>query len=255
MTTPVFTGSGVALLTAFDRDGALATGATAALAENLFAEGITAFLVAGTAGEFFLLDDAERVALVRAVRNALPAAATVLAHVGGVPGDRAAAITAATVDVGADAIVALPLGIDALPAYYDEIVTAAADTPVMAYHLPQLGASIPLSRFAQLGVRALKDSDGDVARLRDEVQAGIEVYTGAPNTLAAMHGLGGPGTLVGLANSHPQLTIAAFAGDLDAQRELDALEPASLDDFPTRLKVMTAERCSFPTTSRGKALA
>ncbi len=253
MTAPVFTGSGVALLTVFDDDGRLLPHTTAELAQSLFGEGITAFLVAGTAGEFFLLEDHERVELVAAVREALPATATVLAHVGGVPGDRAEAMAKAAVGAGADALVALPLGIDDLPSYYAGIVGAAANKAVLAYHLPQAGASIPVSLLPDLGVRAVKDSEGDLARLTDEVRAGLEVYTGAPNTLAAAHGLGAPGTLVGLANSHPQLTIAAFSGDPEAQTRLTALEPASLDDFPTGLKFLAAERFAIPSGSRGKA--
>jgi 4-hydroxy-tetrahydrodipicolinate synthase len=253
MTAPVFAGSGAALLTLFDDDGRLLGDATAELAQNLFSEGITAFLIAGTAGEFFLIDDDERVELVSAVRRALPETATVLAHVGGVPGDRAEAMAKAAVAAGADGLVALPLGIDDLPSYYAGIVGAAGSTPVLAYHLPQAGASIPVAVLAELGVRAVKDSEGDLDRLREEIQTGLEVYTGAPNTLAAMHELGAPGTLVGLANSHPDVSIAAFSGNADAQARLSALEPASLDDFPTGLKVMTAERFAIPTGSRGKA--
>ncbi|MCU1462016.1 MAG: putative Dihydrodipicolinate synthase [Acidimicrobiales bacterium] len=252
MTAPVFTGSGVALLTLFDDDDQLLVDTTAELAQNLLGDGITAFLIAGTAGEFFLLEDHERIELVASVRRALPASATVLAHVGGVPSDRTEPMAKAAVDSGADALVALPLGIDDQRAYYAGIVSAAAGTPVLAYHLPQAGASIPVSLLPELGVQAVKDSEGDLARLTHEVQAGLEVYTGAPNTVAAMHELGAPGTLVGLANSNPQLSVAAFSGDLEAQARLNALEPASLDDFPTGLKVMTAERFAIPTGSRGK---
>lgn len=252
MAAPVFAGSGVALLTLFDDDGRLLPELTADLAHSLFDEGITAFLVAGTAGEFFLLEDDERIGLVGALRSSLPPTATILAHVGGVPGERADAMAEAAVGAGADAIVALPLGIDDQHGYYAGIIAAAAGTPVLAYHLPQAGASIPLGLLLDLGVDAVKDSEGDIARLTDAFRNGVEVYTGAPNTLVAVHDLGAPGTLVGLANSHPNLTIAAFAGDRAAQDQLNALEAASLDDFPTGLKVMTAARLAIPTSSRGK---
>ncbi|MCU1358201.1 MAG: putative Dihydrodipicolinate synthase [Acidimicrobiales bacterium] len=253
MAAPVFAGSGVALLTLFDDDGRLLPDLTAELAQSLFAKGITAFLVAGTAGEFFLLEDDERIELVDVLRSSLPAPATVLAHVGGVPGERAEAMAAAAVGAGADAIVALPLGIDDQRRYYAGIVAAVPGTPVLAYHLPQAGVSIPVDLLPELGVDAVKDSEGDVARLTAAVRGGIEVYTGAPDTLVAMHDLGAPGTLVGLANSHPTLTIAAFSGDRHAQDQLDALEPASLDDFPTGLKTMTGAHLAIPTGSRGKA--
>ena len=254
MTAPVFTGSGAALLTLFDVDGRLLIDSTAELAQNLYSEGITAFLVAGTGGEFFLLEDLERIELFAAVRSALPVGATVLGHVGGVPGGRAELLTKSAVQAGVDAVVALPLGIEDHRAYYAGIVGAAGSVPVLAYHLPQAGASIPVELLPELGLRGVKDSEGDPARLRQVMQTGLEVYTGAPNTLTLMHELAAPGTLLGLANSHPALCISAFAGDQSAQQQLDALETASLEDFPTGMKAMTTERFTIPTFSRGKAV-
>jgi 4-hydroxy-tetrahydrodipicolinate synthase len=249
----IFEGTGVALLTLFDDDGRLLSAATSNLARQLHADGIAAFLIAGTCGEFFHLEDHERVELVARVRADLPATATVVAHVGGVPGERAEALAGAVVSAGANAVIALPPDVDDRHRYYNGIVAAVPGTPVMAYHLPQLGAFIELDQLASLGVSAVKDSEGDLKRLAREVEIGLEVYTGAPTALVAAHELGAPGVLVGLANSHPETCIAAFGGDPEAQALIADLEPASLEDFPANLKKMTSRRIAIPVATRGKS--
>lgn len=249
----IFEGTGVALLTLFDDDGRVLPETTSDLAQQLQADGITAFLIAGTCGEFFLLEDHERIELVARVRADLPSTSTVIAHVGGVPGGRAEALARGAVSAGADAVIALPLDVDDRHRYYDGIVASVPGTPVMAYHLPQVGASIDIDVLASLGVSAVKDSEGDVTRLAREVEIGLEVYTGAPTALSAAHELGAPGVLVGLANSHPDTCIAAFGGDPEAQALLVDLEPASLEDFPANLKKMTSRRIAIPVATRGSS--
>jgi 4-hydroxy-tetrahydrodipicolinate synthase len=249
----IFAGTGVALLTLFDDDGRLLSAATSNLARQLHADGITGFLIAGTCGEFYLLEDHERIDLVARVRADLPVTATVIAHVGGVPGERAESLARAAVSAGANAVIALPLDIDDQYRYYHGIVAAVPGTPVMAYHLPQLGASIELDQLASLGVSAVKDSEGDLTRLARSVEIGLEVYTGAPTTLMAARELGAPGVLVGLANSHPDTCIAAFGGDPGAQAMLADLEPASLEDFPANLKKMTSRRITISLATRGSS--
>src|ERR1022692_799162 len=91
----VFSGVGVALVTFFDRAGDVDPAATAAHAADLVARGMRAVLVAGTTGEAGQLTAAERVALIRAVRAALPAEVPVLAGTGAASTEAAVELTPA----------------------------------------------------------------------------------------------------------------------------------------------------------------
>jgi len=251
-TRAIAPGAGAALITLFGESGRLLEAETAQHAQQLVDHGARSILVAGTAGEFWSLSDEERVALIGAVRRQLPAGVPVIGHVGGVPADRAAALARAATAEGADAVVALPLGIEdgQLPAYYEGICDAAG-VPTIAYHLPQAGANIPLDVLRDLGVAATKDSSGDGERLAEEVlELGLEVYTGAPSLLGLSHDLGAAGAVMGITNVLPELTSRAIEGDRDALREVAAASPASARNFPAGLKEMTAQRWGTPTASR-----
>jgi 4-hydroxy-tetrahydrodipicolinate synthase len=251
-TTVLAPGAGVALITLFAADGALLAEATAELAAGLVEAGAASVLVAGTSGEFWALDDDERVALTRAVRTAVPAHVPVIGHVGGVGVDRAVALAGAMNDVGVAGMLALPLGVAAedLASFYGAIVDAA-DVPVVAYHLPQAGANVGLDLLVELGVAAVKDSSGDGERLAEEVLGlGIETYTGAPTLLGLAHDLGAAGALMGIANVRPELARRAFDGDRQALRDLAAESAQSSSNFPAGLKDMTSGRWGTPSHTR-----
>ena len=75
----LFTGVGVALVTLMDDAGDVDAAATGTLAAELADRGMRAVLACGTTGEAGTLTDAERVAVIRAVRDALPSEVQVLA--------------------------------------------------------------------------------------------------------------------------------------------------------------------------------
>ena len=84
-------------------------------------------LVAGTTGEASTLSDAERTALVSAVREAIPAGIPVLAGTGATETDRAVELTTAACAAGADAVLAWPPpGSEDLPGYFAALAKAAA---------------------------------------------------------------------------------------------------------------------------------
>ena len=123
----VFSGVGVALVTFFDRAGEVDATATAAHAADLVARGMRAVLVAGTTGEAGQLTGQERIALIRAVRAALPAEVPVLAGTGTATAQSAVELTTAAVRAGADAVLAYPPpGSADLAGFFDAVAAAAA---------------------------------------------------------------------------------------------------------------------------------
>ena len=169
---PVFTGVGVALVTLFDDSGALDAPATAALAADLVDAGVQGVVVAGTTGEAATLDPDERIALLTAVRAAVPSATPVIAGTGAPSARQAVRLTRDALEHGADAVLVLapPAASDVRP-YYEAVADVAGGAGrVLAYHFPAVSPpGIPVSVLRDLPVAGCKDSSGDAGRLLEEV--------------------------------------------------------------------------------------
>ena len=249
----LFTGVGVALVTLLDDAGGVDADATGAFAAELADRGMQAVLACGTTGEAGALTDAERVAVIRAVREALPAGIQVLAGTGAASPERAAELTAAAVGAGADAVLAWPPpGSDDLNGYYTAVGRAAPAVPVLAYHIPWVSApGVPVSALADLPIAGLKDSSGDPDRLLAEVaRYPGRTYVGSSALLVLAGPLGGTGAILAVANAEPELCCAAFAGDAEAQRRLIDVHLAVREGGVPALKQILAERRGTVALSR-----
>ena len=233
---PLFRGVGVALVTLFDAEGTPDMAATAAHAARVVERGVRAVLLAGTTGEFWALSETDRVELIRAVRSALPSEVPVLAGTGADDTDTAVRLTSAAVTAGADAVLVLsPRGATDLRDYYNAAVAdAAADRPVLGYHMPVISSpGLPLDQLATLPIQGIKDSSLDPRRLLAELDIpDFHVITGVDSLLSYAGPLGCAGALPAMANVEPELCIAAFAGDVAAQRRLAPIERSALEGFP-----------------------
>ena len=135
--------------------------------------------------------------------------------------------------------------------YYAEVVRAAdGAVPVLAYHFPAMSAPgidvELLPRLVDVGVAGIKDSSGDPSRLVRTLDVFDGwLYVGSPWLLSAAGPLGATGAILAVANVEPALSIAAFAGDVDAQR---ALTPSALAAGPGRRQA-PARRAHRPVQS------
>ncbi len=249
----VFTGVGVALVTLFDQDGHLDATATAALAGDLVDRGMRGVLVCGTTGEAGKLTGAERRDLVATVRAAVPREVPVLAGTGAPNGDAAAELTTAAIEAGADAVLAWPPpGSADLAGYYAQVAAAAAGRPVLAYHIPWISApGVPVTTLARLPVSGVKDSSGNPDRLLAEVtRYPGSTYVGSSALLALAGPLGATGAILAVANVEPELCVAAFAGEAQAQRDLADVHLAVREGGPAELKRILARRHHTVALSR-----
>jgi 4-hydroxy-tetrahydrodipicolinate synthase len=251
--TELFNGVGVALVTVFAGDGAVDPAATAGHAAALAARGMRAVLVCGTTGEAGTLSAAERVRLVSAVREAVPAAVPVLAGTGAQSAVQAAELTADAVRAGADAVLAYPPpGSADLAGCYRLIAGQAAGRPVLAYHVPWVSApGVPVGELPGLPVTGIKDSSGSADRLLDELaHYQGSIYVGSSALLALAGPMGGTGAILALANTEPELCCQAFAGDGGAQRQLATAHLDVRAGGPAAIKAILAGRGGFPAFSR-----
>jgi 4-hydroxy-tetrahydrodipicolinate synthase len=253
VTSPVFTGVGVALVTLFDDRGDLDAPATADLAAQLVDLGMRAVVVAGTTGEAAALDADERVALLEAVRRRVPPPIPVIAGTGAPSARQAAALTRDAVEHGADAVLTLsPPGVTDPRAYYDAVAKAAAGSPILAYHYPKVAPpGIAVRLLGDLPIAGIKDSSGEAERLLHELdQFQGAIYTGSSALLSFAGPLGCAGAILSLANAEPERCVRAFAADVQAQRALLQPHLAAHESFPRGLKEMVAARFGTSTACR-----
>lgn len=244
-----FDGVGVALITLFDASGALDVEATVDHAERLVDLGIKAILVNGTTGEVAHLTVEERDALLRAMVSRVGSRACVVACTVAPTADEACALTEQALALGADCVLSPPSQDVSVAEHYARVTEI--DRPVLAYHWPEKYP--PGVDLADLGnVIGLKDSTGDPKRLFDEVTgAKVPVYVGSSSLLMLSAAVGATGALVGSANAFPELSLAAFAGDNEAQRELHVSQEVVRQlPFPAGIKRLTADRFGTSTFTR-----
>ena len=255
----VFGGVGVALVTLFGADGEVDPVATGKHAADLASRGVTGVLVCGTTAEAVTLTEAERVMLIEAVRAALPDDVPVIAGTGAPSARQAVTLTRMAVAAGADAVLtwcpvsaAGPPTPAALVGFFAEIADAAGDSPVLAYHNPFITcADIPVVDLGALPVAGVKDSSGRPDRLLDELTSySGDTYVGAASFLALAGPLGAAGGLLALANLAPEGCVAAFGGDVDAQRELAGQHLALARGGIPQLKRLLAETAGLSPVCR-----
>lgn len=254
MTAP-FEGVGVALVTLFHDDGSVDAEGTAEHAARLVTLGVTAVVVAGSTGEAASLGPDERVALLRAVRAAVPpgSGVAVVAGTGAPSARQAEELTVAACAEGVDAVLALsaPGASDQRP-YYEALAKVTGDVPLLAYHYPSVSApGIPVGVLPELPVAGCKDSSGDPNRLLETLRTwDSPLYVGSSAILALAGPLGCAGAILALANAEPERCAAAFAGDVSAQRELAGAHAETQRAFPRGVKELTARRFGTSVTAR-----
>lgn len=249
-------GVGVALVSLMRTDGSVDVAATADHASYLVTRGITSVLVAGTTGEAALLTVDERVSLLRAVRDALPADVPVIAGTGAPIAFEAVSLTAAAVDAGADVVLAMsPPSADVavVRRYFDDVAAACGPVPLLAYHFPRVWPpGIPLDVLRGLPVAGTKDSSADPERLLVEVTTWDRpVYVGAAMLLVQAGAVGAAGAILAIANVEPELCAAAFAGDAQAQRALVPAHLVARTEGPAGVKRLAADRYGTSAAARG----
>ncbi|GAC1521825.1 MAG: 4-hydroxy-tetrahydrodipicolinate synthase [Vulcanimicrobiaceae bacterium] len=197
-----------AMLTPFAPDGSVDLGETKRLARFLVDEGNTGLVISGTTGESPALDDAEKLALFAACKDAVGDRAAIVAGTGGNNTRHSVALTKRASAAGADAILAV------VP-YYNKptqdgmllhfgAIAEATSLPVVIYNIPsRTGANMLPTTLLELARRhgniaGVKESSGDLAQfsaiLRDR-PAGFGFWVGDDHLFLPSVALGGDGLI------------------------------------------------------------
>ena len=224
-----------AMVTPFAEDRSVDEAAARRLARHLIEHGSHGLVLAGTTGESPTLDDDEKLALLRAVRDELGADVLLICGTGSNDTRHSERLSAAAADAGADAVLAVTPyynkpNFRGLKGHY-EAVARAAGIPVVLYNIPsRVVINIPPEQLAELGqienIVAVKQANDDELGSIE----GLRVLAGNDGTFLPALELGEPGGI--LVASHlvgdemRQIHDAVRAGDLDRAREIDTkLQP------------------------------
>jgi 4-hydroxy-tetrahydrodipicolinate synthase len=219
-----------AMVTPFAEDRSLDEGAARKLARHLVEHGSHGLVLAGTTGESPTLDDEEKLALLRAVRDEVGPDVLLICGSGSNDTRHSEGLSAAAADNGANAVlVVTPYynkpNFTGIKAHY-EAVARAAGIPVVVYNIPsRVVVNISPEQLAELAqienVVAVKQAnDAELQQIE-----GLRVLAGNDGTFLRTLELGEAGGV--LVASHlvgsemREIYEAAKAGDLDRAREVD----------------------------------
>ena len=190
-----------AMVTPFDKDGALDEDAAVRLMHHLLENGSDGLVVAGTTGESPTLTDEEKARLWELAVAETPDDATIVAGTGTYDTRHSVELTERATEIGVDAVLVVTpyynrpnrRGIKA----HFETVAAATDRPVVVYNIPSRTATdIPNDLLAELAqidnVAAVKQ-----ARYEDmQPIEGMDLLAGNDDILARVMDMGGTGGIL-----------------------------------------------------------
>ena len=233
-----------AMVTPFDVEGRLDLDVAQELAVHLVGHGSDGLVLTGTTGEVSTLEDVEKIALWKAVRDAVTV--PVIAGSGSNDTPHSVDLTAQVAATGVDAILAVTpyynrpsqAGIEA----HFRAMAAVTDLPVMVYDIPvRAGRKISRDVLVRLAtevdnVVALKDASGNpaaTAQLIADLPEGFEVYSGDDSMTLPLLAVGAVG-VVSVASHWSGERMAAMveahrAGNVTKAAELNRMLLSSYD--------------------------
>ncbi|MEU4499086.1 4-hydroxy-tetrahydrodipicolinate synthase [Streptomyces sp. NPDC023998] len=260
MTTPRPFGRALcAMITPFGPTGELDPEAAARLAVRLVAEGCDGLVLSGTTGESPTTSDAEKTALVRAVREAIGESAYVVAGVGTSSTRHTVELARAAEEAGADGLLVVTPYYsrppqDALQAHF-RTVADATGLPVMLYDIPgRTGTRIEVGTLLRLAdhprIVAVKDCAYDLLGSAKVIaRTSLAYYSGSEELKLPLYAVGGAGFVSTVAN----VAARQLRAVLDAYYKGDTAEATRLNQLTLPLtELMMAS--GLPGTVTAKAL-
>ena len=203
--------------TSFDKNGDLALDQVRKNIKFYNKFDLRGYVVLGSNGEFVLLEDDEKISLIRAIKKSMPSGKPLLAGVGCQSTDATIRLCRHAANSGADAALVIT------PSYYKgkmtdtalyEFFTCVSNSsplPVILYNMPactgiDLSADLVMSLADHPNIIGLKDSGGNVAKMGEIVQkvsSDFQVLAGSAGFLLPALAIGAVGGILALANIAP----------------------------------------------------
>ncbi|MFC7884632.1 4-hydroxy-tetrahydrodipicolinate synthase [Streptomyces sp. NPDC057376] len=248
-----------AMVTPFTESGALDLDGAQRLADRLVSGGCDGLVLSGTTGESPTTTDAEKAALVTAVREAVGERATLVAGVGTADTRHTVELALAAEKAGADGLLVVSPYYsrppqDALEAHFREVADASG-LPLVLYDIPgRTGTRIEPATLVRLAdhprIVAVKDCSYDLLGTQQVLaRTDLAYYAGCDEQVLALYAVGAAGCVSTVANVVPEL----FRSVLDAFDASDTGRAALLQRRAVPL-IEAMMAAGLPGTVTAKAL-
>ncbi|QNE89735.1 4-hydroxy-tetrahydrodipicolinate synthase [Corynebacterium incognita] len=240
---------GVAMITPFDRDGAVDIAKGVELATRLVDNGCDSLVLAGTTGESPTTTTSEKLDLLKEVKKEVGSRARIMAGAGTNNTASTIELARASAEAGADSLLVVT-------PYYSKpsqeglvqhftAVAGATDLPVCLYDIPGR-SGIPLTAdtlrtLSELPtVTAVKDAKGDLAEAGQLIsETGMAWLSGEDSLNLAWLALGATGVISVIGHLAPralrEMHDAVDRGDLERAREINSTTVLPLTRAQARL--------------------
>ena len=235
--------------TPFDCDGQVAE---EKLTENLHRWNeykLRGYVVLGSNGELVLMDEEERLLVLRTARAAIPEDRLMIAGTGCQSTQATIELTASAAAIGADAALVVT------PSYYRGLMTRdvlrehfhavaeASPIPIIIYNIPACtGIDLDAQTVAELGehenIIGIKDSGGNVTKLAEICRLtgpDFQVLAGSASFLLPALSVGAVGGVLALANIAPAQCLLIRQAFLD--RDLEQARQIQLRMIPVNTAI------------------
>lgn len=211
-----FTGSGVAIVTPFDKEG-VNYDELGNLIEMHIANSTDAIIICGTTGEASTMPDEEHLSAIKYTAEKAAGRIPVIAGTGSNDTHHAAELSKKAAELGAD-------GLLQVTPYYNkctqkglvqhfETIAKSVNIPIILYNVPsRTGMNISIETLKELSktenITAIKEASGNIsytARVAAEVPE-LYIYSGNDDMIVPVMSLGGKGVISVVANILPKQT-------------------------------------------------
>ena len=218
MKNTLFTGAGVAIVTPFDKNGAINYIRLSELIENQIKNGTDAIIIAGTTGEAATLTTIEHIQLIKYTVQVVNKRVPVICGCGSNDTSFAVKLCNECERVGVD-------GLLMVTPYYNKtsqkgliehfsFVADRVSTPIILYNVPsRTGVNIQPETYSVLckhkNIVAAKEANGDISALAKTMSLcgdELDIYSGNDDQIAAFTAMGGKGVISVLSNVLPKET-------------------------------------------------
>jgi 4-hydroxy-tetrahydrodipicolinate synthase len=224
-----------AIVTPFDKDGAVDYDRFRALARHVIDSGADGLVVAATTGESPTLTDEERLELWAASVDEVGERATIIASTGTYSTAHSVHLTEQAHELGVDGFLVVtpyynkppPRGI----VEHFKAIAAASDKPIVVYNIPQrVVVNIEPETMLELAeiptVKAVKQATEEIDQARRIVdETGLDLYAGSDHLVYPFLEVGGIGGVVVHGNLVPgrvkEMIRLYRDGDTDGARAID----------------------------------